>query len=119
MVGERRNLINVRAFITPDMLNDGHDTTVDYAGNWTRSFLTPLLNNTNFNGNKTLILVTFDENETYDIRNQVWTLLLGNAIPPNLRGTTDPTYYTHYSCLSSIQANWGLYHLVFFIPNVY
>ena len=114
-----QTFIDVRAFITPNMLNDGHDTTVDYTGNWTRSFLTPLLNNTNFNGNKTLILVTFDENETYETKNQVWTLLLGNAIPPNLRGTTDPTYYTHYSCLSSIQANWGLYHLVSSFPNLF
>src|SRR5271155_4027481 len=92
------------------MLNDGHDTTVDYAGNWTRSFITPLLNNTTFM-NKTLVLITFDEDETYTIKNQVWALLLGDAIPPSLRGTTDNTFYTHYSTLSTIQNNWGLYNL--------
>ena len=53
---------NIRFFITPNMLDDGHDTTVNYAANWTRSFLTPLLTNPNFN-NRTLIVVTFDENE--------------------------------------------------------
>ena len=92
------------------MQNDGHDTTVDYAGNWSRTILTPLLNNTSFM-NRTLLLLTFDEDETYTFRNQVWALLLGDVIPPSLRGTTDSTVYTHYSCLSTVQNNWGLYHL--------
>ena len=92
------------------MQNDGHDTTVTYAGNWSRSFLTPLLNNTTFM-NKTLVLLTFDENETYTIKNQIWGVLLGDVIPASLRGTTDNTFYTHYSCISSVQANWGLYNL--------
>ena len=92
------------------MENDGHDTTVDFAGNWSRSFLSPLLNNTKFM-NKTLVLLTFDENETYTIKNKVWSVLLGDAVPPSLRGTVDDTFYTHYSCISTIQANWGLYHL--------
>jgi hypothetical protein len=35
-------------------------------------------------------------------------ILTGGAIPPNLRGTTDDTLYTHYSSLSTVQANWGL-----------
>jgi len=101
---------NSRAFFTPNMKNDGHDTTVDFAGNWTRSFMTPLLNNTKFM-NKTLVLITFDENETYTIKNKVWALLLGDVIPANLRGTVDSTFYTHYSTLSTIQNNWELYHL--------
>jgi hypothetical protein len=32
----------------------------------------------------------------------------GTAVPLNLRGTTDDTLYTHYSSLSTVQANWGL-----------
>ena len=72
--------------------------------------MTPLFNNTSF-VNETLVLLTFDENETYTIKNQVWALLLGDVIPASLRGTTDNTFYTHYSCLSTIQANWGLYNL--------
>jgi|SRR5579862_409088 len=96
--------------MTPNMQNDGHDTTVDYAGNWSRTILSPLLNDSTVM-NKTLLLLTFDENETYTIKNQVWAVLLGDVIPDNLRGTTDATYYTHYSCLSTVQNNWGLYHL--------
>src|SRR5947207_10665273 len=92
------------------MQHDGHDTTIDYAGNWSRSFIEPLLTNGTFI-NKTLVLLTFDENDTYTIKNKVWAVLLGDVIPANLRGTTDNTFYTHYSTLSTVEANWGLYHL--------
>lgn len=37
--------------------NDGHDTSVTTAGKWARSFLTPLLSNTNFL-KKTLVLLS-------------------------------------------------------------
>jgi hypothetical protein len=95
-------------FVTPNMVNDAHDTTIDFAANWTNFWLGTLLNDTNFNDNRTLIVLTFDETETYTVNNQVLTLLLGGAIPESARGTVDSTYYTHYSCLSTVEANWGL-----------
>lgn len=88
----------------------GHDTTVTVAGTWTRTFLEPLLNNKNFMKN-TLVLVTFDENHTYGLQNRVAGILLGDAVPQNLVGTTDDTYYNHYSEISTVQANWGLHTL--------
>ncbi|KAF3928683.1 hypothetical protein AA313_de0201119 [Arthrobotrys entomopaga] len=95
-------------FITPDMQNDGHDTSVTYAGAWLRKFLEPLLKNPNFMKD-TLILVTFDENETYTAQNRVFSILLGDdVIPKKLRGTKDTGYYNHYSELATVQANWGL-----------
>ncbi|KAJ7106626.1 hypothetical protein C8R44DRAFT_885902 [Mycena epipterygia] len=33
---------------------------------------------------------------------------LGGTIPLALCGTMDDTLYTHYSTLSTVQANWGL-----------
>ncbi|GEM11770.1 acid phosphatase [Rhodotorula toruloides] len=36
------------------------------------------------------------------------TIVLGKGIPKELIGTTDNTYYTHYSSLSTVEANWGL-----------
>jgi acid phosphatase len=59
------------SFITPNMTNDGHDTTVDFAANWARTFLTPLLNNTYFMNN-TLVVLTFDEDETYTDHNTIY-----------------------------------------------
>lgn len=95
-------------FITPNMLDDGHDTSIGYASDWLQFWLPPLLADPRFNDNRTLILLTFDENDTYDINNNVFTLLLGGAVPPHLVNTTDDTFYTHYAALSTVQANWGL-----------
>ncbi|KAI0657500.1 phosphoesterase family-domain-containing protein [Cubamyces menziesii] len=95
-------------FITPNLVNDGHDTTIDFVGDWLNYWLFPLLNDPNFNTNRTVILLTFDETETYTINNRIYTLALGNGVPRDLWGTTDPTFYTHYSALSTVEANWGL-----------
>ncbi|KAG5359582.1 putative acid phosphatase [Yarrowia sp. C11] len=98
------------AFITPNMTNDGHDTDIETSGTWSFDFLTPLLNNTEFMKDN-LIILTFDESETYYEQNRVFALLLGGAIPEHLKGTTDDTVYNHYSNLATVQANWGLPHL--------
>ena len=98
-------------FVTPNMLDDGHDTSIDYAASWLQYWLVPLLNNSNFNDNGTLVVLTFDENESYTENNCVLTLLLGGAVPERAWGTTDSTYYTHYSLLSTVQANWALQSL--------
>jgi acid phosphatase len=95
------------AFITPNMTDDGHDTNVTFASKWERDWLTPLLNNSYFM-QKTLILLTFDEIETYTTGNKPFAILLGGAIPDSLKGTTDSTFYNHYSAISSVSANWGL-----------
>jgi acid phosphatase len=95
------------AFITPNMTDDGHDTNVTFAAKWERSWLAPLLNNSYFTEN-TLILLTFDENESKTTPNKVFSILLGGAIPDSLKGTTDDTFYNHYSTISSVSVNWGL-----------
>jgi acid phosphatase len=95
------------SFITPNMTNDGHDTNITFSGAWARGFLEPLLNNTYFMNN-TLVVLSFDETATANITNKVFTVLLGGAIPSTLIGTTDNTFYNHYSMLSTVEANWGL-----------
>ena len=98
----------VHRFVTPNMVDDGHDTSIDFASAWLQYWLVPLLNNPSFNDNRTLILLTFDETETYTINNRIYTLVLGNGLPAELKGQEDDTYYTHYSAISTVQANWGL-----------
>jgi len=56
---------------------------------------------------KTLIILTFDEVETYTDQNKIYAVLLGGAIDASLHGTTDNTFYNHYS---------SKYFLNFFIP---
>lgn len=144
------------SFITPNLLNDGHDTTIDYSSDWLEYFLVPLLNDTRFNAGEgkdgTLIVLTFDETavckilllaaavhlfihfhglQDYATRNNVFTLLLGSAVPKELHGTMyvssycfryskcfdtkglgrDGTLYNHYSTLSTVEGNWGLDNL--------
>lgn len=53
-------------FVTPNMVNDAHDTSIEYAGDWVEWWLRPLLRDERFNKGTgkggTLIVLTFDEN---------------------------------------------------------
>jgi hypothetical protein len=40
--------------------------------------------------------------------NKVYSILLGNACPTTLIGTSDSNYYSHYSVLATLEDNWGL-----------
>ena len=98
------------AHITPNMLHDGHNTSLDYATRWTRDFLEPLLQD-DFFSRKTLVLLTYDESGADSGPNRIASLLLGGAVSEDLRGTTDDTFYTHYSMLATLENNWELPHL--------
>jgi hypothetical protein len=99
-------------FMSPNMMNDGHNTSMEFAAEWSHKFLQPLLEDGAFgNAERTLVMLTFDESETYSEPNHILTLLLGSAIPQALKGTQDDTLYTHYSILSTLEANWGLPNL--------
>lgn len=52
--------------------------------------------------------MSFDENDTYEDANRIFTVLLGGAVPHNLAGTKDSRYYNHYSTLATVSANWDL-----------
>ncbi|KAJ9609749.1 hypothetical protein H2200_006077 [Cladophialophora chaetospira] len=95
------------AFLTPNMTNDAHDTNVTFASTWLRSFVEPLMSNAYF-WNNTLLLLTFDENESYGIQNKMFSILVGGAIPAHLKGTKDTTFYNHYSTIATVSQNWGL-----------
>jgi hypothetical protein len=97
-------------FMSPNMMNDGHNTSLKYATDFVHGFLQPLLADDAFK-EPTLILLTYDESATYGEPNHIVSLLLGCAIPPESKGTTDDTFYTHYSILSTVQNNWELPNL--------
>jgi acid phosphatase len=94
-------------FITPNMTSDGHDTSATVAGAWCRNFLEPLLEDKKFMKN-TLVLITWDENETYAQRNNILGVLIGDAVPKKLVGTVDNNFYNHYSEIATVSANWDL-----------
>ncbi|KAM7183968.1 Phosphoesterase family domain containing protein [Naviculisporaceae sp. PSN 640] len=97
-------------FITPNMTNNGHDTGLSFAGTWARNWLTPLLANPKFNINRTLVVLTFDE-DSGTTTNRVYSVLLGSAVPTSKKGTTNSTTYGHYSLLKTAEVNWNLGNL--------
>lgn len=103
----RGNTLPQYIHVSPNMLNDGHDTSPSFAIDWVYNFLNPLLSNAEFM-NRTLILLTYDESGTMTNPNHITSILLGGAIPKNLHGTVDNTFYSHYSILSTLENNWDL-----------
>ncbi|KAJ5929168.1 hypothetical protein N7454_007016 [Penicillium verhagenii] len=95
------------AFITPNMTNDAHDTNVTFGATWERMWMERLLMDKYFTDN-TVILLTYDEDHTYTKSNRIFSVLVGGGIPDGLRGTKDDTFYTHYSTIATVSANWGL-----------
>ncbi|RCI07913.1 hypothetical protein L249_5888 [Ophiocordyceps polyrhachis-furcata BCC 54312] len=94
-------------FITPNMTSDGHDSSVTVAGEWCRRFLEPLMSDERFM-NRTLVLISWDETETYATRNQVLAILVGDSVPKELVGSEDESFYSHYSAIATVSANWDL-----------
>ena len=87
---------------TPDMDNDGHDTSVGFADQWLRKRFGEWLKNPEFLRD-TLFVVTFDEG-TYFSSNRVYTVLLGSAVRPGVRVSTK---YNHYNLLRTIEEALG------------
>jgi hypothetical protein len=90
-------------FYTPNMDNDGHDTGIGHAAEWTSKFVGKLLEYSAIS-ETTLIVVTFDEG-IYLGQNKVYTLLIGPGVAP---GTKDDNKYTHYSLLRTVEDNFGV-----------
>lgn len=99
------NSVPQYVFYTPNMFNDGHDTSIEFADNWLQSFLEPLLANPAFAN--TVFLITHDENDdNFDFsNNQVYSLLVGGPIPPQTR---DDNKYDHYSQITFVRERWNL-----------
>jgi Phosphoesterase family len=95
------------AFITPNLLNDGHDTGVSYADAWLEGWLSPLL--TKPFASSTLFIVTYDEgatNEGYTVGNT--TVAGGNVFtvfvsPYTLNGGFYAAPVSHYNVLTTTE----------------
>jgi hypothetical protein len=91
------------AFYTPNMLNDGHDSSLGYSTKWLNGFIDRLKASSDLEG--ALVVVTWDEGGDADHGgNHILTMLLGPEIVP---GEYDEEV-THYSLLRSIERNFGL-----------
>ena len=95
------------SFYSPNMVHDGHDTSVTVAGAWVKKFLDESFPEKLRQG--TLVVVTFDESAG-NRDNRIYTVFLGDMIKPTSQ--QDPAalgrLYTHYSVLRTIEDNFGL-----------
>jgi hypothetical protein len=53
----------------------------------------------------------FDESENYFNNNQVFSILLGDAVPASSHGTSNSTAFNHYSQMATVENNWNLGNL--------
>ncbi|RKO83260.1 phosphoesterase, partial [Blyttiomyces helicus] len=96
------------SFYTPNMNNDGHDTSLAFASNWLQGFLEPKLTDPAYAS--TVFFITWDENSGVIPgigSRQVWGLLAGQPIA-SVAGTKDDNHYNHYSLLRTVELNWNL-----------
>ena len=95
------------SFYVPNLKNDGHDTSVDYSANWLQSFLDPKLADPHFMDG-TLVMITFDETDDFNADPSTQTLYAVLLGPMVQAGTTNPTPYTHYSLLRTVEDTFNL-----------
>jgi hypothetical protein len=92
------------SFYSPNMFNDGHDTSLQTSSAWLRKFVQSLEGTLGMH-QRTLLVVTWDEGAGEEPRqNRVLTILLGDVVVP---GRYDARL-THYSLLRTIEDNFGL-----------
>ena len=108
------------AFYTPNMVNDGHNSTdgvrinalgdhahnIDNIEKFLRGFLTD--DPVGYFPSGTLVAVTFDEGYPYHKRNEIYTLLISDIFTDDEVGTERAEPCNHYNLLKSVEVNFGL-----------
>ena len=92
------------SFYSPNVFNDGHDTSLEVSSAWLTRFVQSFRATLGMH-QRTLLVVTWDEGGEEDSHhNQVLTIFLGDVVTP---GRYDERL-THYSLLRTIEDNFGL-----------
>ncbi len=90
------------SFISPNLLNDGHDTNVSHADNWLNNFLSPLL--TTSWAQNTVFFIVFDESD-FSVFNGMFngghTYMV--AVSPYSKGLSVTSDTTEYNILTTIE----------------
>jgi hypothetical protein len=99
-------------FVMPDLRHDMHSGPVRVADRWLRRLVGQLQAAPVWRQD-TRLVVTFDESRRHDVRSCCGGLARGGRIPtivagPRVPPGRDPTPYSHYALLRSIEAAFGL-----------
>jgi phospholipase C len=103
------------SFITPNLIDDMHDGTIQQGDQWLQANLPTILNSPEYQSGSTVVFITWDEGEggkvndcstnTTDIGCHVATIVIS---PTTVPGTQDGTLYNHYSLLGTTEQLLGL-----------
>jgi phosphatidylinositol-3-phosphatase len=91
-------------FVTPNLIDDMHDGTVQQGDTWLSTFLPKVLSSAEYQAGKTAVYITWDEDDGSQ-NNQVSTIVIAPSVTP---GTRSSTQFTHYSMLRTTEEQLGL-----------
>jgi hypothetical protein len=94
-------------YYVPNMRNDGHDTSLDYASSYLEREWMNRFENETFTRDLAMV-VGFDESESKKAPNRVYAALVGDAISGMPGGHEDPARHNHYSLIRTVEENWDL-----------
>lgn len=95
------------AMYVPNQLNSGHDSDVNTAAKWLKTFLDPIVVNSSVL-EKTLIIVVFDESFFPGHQNNIYAVMLGKGVQ---KGAVSNEHYSHYNMLRTVQDFLGIGNL--------
>jgi len=101
------NALPQYSFITPNVMDDGHDGSLAQADAWLQTNIAPLIANSAFQ-HSGLLIITFDEGAQSDLTHgggQVATLIISSQAKQGFQSTT---FYQHPSVLRLILAGSGI-----------
>lgn len=91
-------------FVTPNLLDDMHDGTVQEGDTWLQSFMGEVFSTPQWQAGTTAVFITFDEDDG-STPNQVYTAVVAPSVPA---GTQSAAAFNHYSLLRTAEDLLGL-----------
>ena len=109
------NTLPAFSFITPNLIDDMHDGTINDGDTWLADNLPALLNSSEYQSGSTAVFITWDEGEggssndcaanTTDVGCHVATIVVS---PSTASGSSSATLFNHYSLLGTTEQLLGL-----------
>jgi hypothetical protein len=91
-------------FVTPNLIDDMHDGTIQQGDTWLSTFLPKVFSSSEYQAGKTAVYITWDEDDS-SLGNHVATILIAPSVKP---GTQSSTLFNHYSMLRTTEEQLGL-----------
>ncbi|HVT21841.1 MAG TPA: alkaline phosphatase family protein [Mycobacteriales bacterium] len=95
-------------FVAPNLCDDGHDCSTATSDAWLGYWLGRITASPVYRAGRTVVFVTWDENDYSAASNQVATVVIAPTVKP---GTRSHRHFTHYSLLRTTESLLHLRYL--------